>query len=167
MPRGNQQVAALPWRHGPNGVEILLVTTRTTKRWAIPKGWIMDGRADHEAAEIEAYEEAGVQGVTEILPLGSYGYLKVLKSGKLRRVTAQVFAMEVDDILEDWPERTERQRQWVSPKKALALLHEVELLPVIADFAKRQGVDVTVEPTKTGLFAMLKKWLRQLLARGN
>jgi 8-oxo-dGTP pyrophosphatase MutT (NUDIX family) len=127
----------------------------------------MDGRADHEAAEIEAYEEAGVQGVTEILPLGSYGYLKVLKSGKLRRVTAQVFAMEVNDILEDWPERIERTRQWVSPQKALALLHEVELLPVIVAFAKRQGVDVTVEPIKTGLFAMLKKWLSQLLTRGN
>lgn len=167
MPRGNQQVAALPWRRGPLGIEILLVTTRTTKRWAIPKGWTMEGKADHEAAAIEAYEEAGVKGVAEIMPLGSYGYLKVLKSGKLRRLTVQVYVMTVEQVLEDWPERTQRQRQWVSFEKALDLLGEVELLPVISTFAERQGVVVRHRPKESGFIARLKKWWIKLIARAS
>jgi 8-oxo-dGTP pyrophosphatase MutT (NUDIX family) len=130
------QVAALPWRQGEHGVEILLVTTRTTKRWLIPKGWTMAGKADHEAAAQEAFEEAGVRGRADVLPIAHYGYLKALQNGKQRRVQVQVFALPVTEVLSTWPEQQERERQWLPPLDALRIIGEPELLPIIADFAK-------------------------------
>jgi 8-oxo-dGTP pyrophosphatase MutT (NUDIX family) len=162
MPLRVLQVAALPWRHGLHGIEILLVTTRTTRRWTIPKGWTMEGKADHEAAEIEAFEEAGVSGVAEVTPLGQYGYLKVLKNGKPRRLTVHVFAMAIETILEDWPERLERERQWVLPQQALALIGEPELLPIIAAFARREGVAVQPAESENSFMAWVRKWWRKL-----
>jgi 8-oxo-dGTP pyrophosphatase MutT (NUDIX family) len=161
VPR-TQQIAALPWREGDNGVEILLITTRTTRRWVIPKGWTMDGKADCEAAAIEAFEEAGVEGHVEAIPIGRYGYLKILKSGKPRRLHVRVFALAVEKILEDWPEKAERQRQWYSPKQAVALCGEPELVPILAVFAKCQGV--VLEPVKpiNKFMARLKSWWRKL-----
>jgi 8-oxo-dGTP pyrophosphatase MutT (NUDIX family) len=156
------QVAALPWRKGEQGVEILLVTTRTTKRWLIPKGWSMYGKADHEAAAIEAYEEAGVRGIADAMPVGRYGYLKLLKSGKPRHLNVQVFAIAVDDVLDDWPEKSERERQWVSPQQALALIGEVELLPVIAAFEEYIIGASEVRGRSTGVFETLKRWWRKL-----
>jgi len=57
------QYGALPWRHGPHGLEIMLITSRETKRWVIPKGWPMVGKKPHRVAEIEAFQEAGVKGI--------------------------------------------------------------------------------------------------------
>lgn len=156
-----QQVAALPWRQGEHGPEILLVTTRTTKRWLIPKGWTMDGKADHEAAATEAYEEAGVRGIADTMPVGQYGYLKLLKSGKPRHLTVQVFAIAVDEVLDDWPEKSDRERQWASPQQALALIGEPELLPVISVFAKRHGGVPKSSSAGSGGVALLKRWWRQ------
>ena len=75
-----RQVAALPWRRGADGgVEILLVTSRETRRWVTPKGGRMPGKTDAEAAAQEALEEAGVEGRVADEPVGSFRYLKVLK----------------------------------------------------------------------------------------
>lgn len=161
MPK-TQQIAALPWRRGINGVEILLVTTRTTKRWVIPKGWTMDGKADHEAAAIEAYEEAGVRGDVEPTPLGNYGYLKVLREGKARHVNVLVYAMRVRELLDDWPEREERQRQWFDQAQALAMIGEPELLPIVAAF---EGQVIGASPKaalRFSLFQTFKSWWRKL-----
>jgi 8-oxo-dGTP pyrophosphatase MutT (NUDIX family) len=155
-----RQVAALPWRQGESGVEILLVTTRTTKRWVIPKGWIMDGKADYEAAAIEAYEEAGVRGVVEAEPLGQYGYVKLMQSGKARHVSVQVFKLAVVEILENWPECADRQRRWVQPAEALVLIGEPELLPVIEAFAKSLDNGVKPSRVENGLFEGIKRWWR-------
>ncbi len=144
----SRQVAALPWRMGEGGLEIMLVTTRTTKRWVIPKGWTMNGKADHEAAAIEAFEEAGVRGVVKAWPVGSYSYVKILRSGKSRSLDVRVYALDVQEVLDEWPECTERQRQWVTPAQAQDLIGEMELLPVIAKFAKR----------RRGLWGRLKAW---------
>jgi 8-oxo-dGTP pyrophosphatase MutT (NUDIX family) len=161
MPQRTHQVAALPWRQGENGLEILLVTTRTTKRWVIPKGWTMKGKADHEAAATEAYEEAGVSGNTDASPVGQYGYLKLLNSGKPRHLNVHVFAVEVEEVLDDWPEKPERERQWVSPQQALALVGEAELLPVISAFAKRHDDALMPSNARGGLMALLKRWWGQ------
>ncbi|HEY8579134.1 MAG TPA: NUDIX hydrolase, partial [Beijerinckiaceae bacterium] len=88
-----QQVAALPWRLAPTGVEILLITSRGTKRWVIPKGWPMPGRRPHEAAQREAYEEAGVKGAIEPAPLGCYEYRKAAKNGALILCRVDVFPL--------------------------------------------------------------------------
>jgi 8-oxo-dGTP pyrophosphatase MutT (NUDIX family) len=155
-----QQVAALPWRQGENGVEILLVTTRTTKRWVLPKGWTMDGKADHDAAAIEAFEEAGVTGRVEANACGHYGYVKILNSGKARHVKVQVFALAVDAVQDNWPEQAERQRQWVRPLQALDVIGEPELLPVIAQFANEGRPTQTVETSQTA--STVWHWLRRI-----
>jgi 8-oxo-dGTP pyrophosphatase MutT (NUDIX family) len=158
-----RQVAALPWRQGEHGVEILLVTTRTTKRWVIPKGWTMPGKADHEAAAIEAFEEAGVRGETDTLPVGHFGYFKIMDSGKPRHVTVGVFVLKVEEELQEWPERHERERRWVSLKQVRSVIGEAELLPVMVEF-ERQRIGGAVAPERSSnLFGTLKKWWRWLI----
>jgi 8-oxo-dGTP pyrophosphatase MutT (NUDIX family) len=155
-----QQVAALPWRQGEAGVEILLVTTRTTKRWVVPKGWTMDGKADHEAAAIEAFEEAGVKGEINANPVGHYGYVKVLQSGKARHLKVRVFALEVTESLDVWPERADRQRQWVSPQQAMAIAGEPELIPVILKFAELRRDGASVITSRSSYVDRIKSWWR-------
>jgi 8-oxo-dGTP pyrophosphatase MutT (NUDIX family) len=159
-----QQVAALPWRQGTHGVEILLVTTRTTKRWLIPKGWTMDGIADHDAAAIEAYEEAGVKGEVSIVPLGHYGYLKTLRDGRTKRVAVTVFGLKVADVLEDWPERLQRQRQWTPQAQALGMIGEPELLPVIAAFGVTPETPASPQDRAEGLVKRIISWIRAVFA---
>lgn len=55
-----QQYGALCFRFGEDGaVEILLITSRDSGRWIIPKGWPMKKKEPHEAAAVEAWQEAG------------------------------------------------------------------------------------------------------------
>ncbi len=147
--RRDAQVAALPWRRGKTGIEILLVTTRTTKRWVIPKGWPMDGKADHEAAAIEAFEEAGVHGLATSEVFGRYGYLKLSEAGKARHITVVVFTMRVDRELECWPEQHQRERRWVSPGEAIELTGEAELVPLLMAFANWQPPTEKIPPVES------------------
>ena len=77
------QYAALPWRRSEAGVEILLIKTRKTGRWVVPKGWPVDKRTPSESASYEALEEAGVLGDIATEPLGSFRYGKTRKSGEV------------------------------------------------------------------------------------
>jgi 8-oxo-dGTP pyrophosphatase MutT (NUDIX family) len=141
-----RQVAALPWRAalGADGadLEILLVSSRETRRWVIPKGWPMRGKADHLAAAQEAYEEAGLDGRIVEQPIGEYPYLKRLKSGVGRPVTVDVFPLEVTGEHAAWPEKGQRVLQWMSPVEAALAVQEPELRDLIARFA---GVELPVE----------------------
>lgn len=123
----------------------------------------MAGKADHEAAAIEAYEEAGVQGNAEPTPVGSYGYLKVARGGEARRVTVRVYALQVQDLLDTWPESHERQRQWVSKDQALAMIGEPELIAVVAAFDGSTQIAPITSPDSEGLIDRLKKWWRKLI----
>ncbi len=154
------QVAALPWRQTENGIEILLVTTRTTKRWLIPKGWTMEGKADFEAAAIEAFEEAGVRGVVEPLPIGQFGYLKTLQSGKPRHVKVDVFAIEVEQELDEWPERHERERRWYAMPEAIKRVEEPELVPVLQEFERRSLSNRKINSPAHSFFEMFWSRLR-------
>src|ERR1700730_2882539 len=98
-----RQPAALPMRAG----EVCLVTSRSGKRWVVPKGCMEPGKTAAEIALQEAWEEAGLVGVLQPEPLGSYFYEK---AGFTCHVT--VFLMNVTDIANDWPERGMRQRCW-------------------------------------------------------
>jgi 8-oxo-dGTP pyrophosphatase MutT (NUDIX family) len=121
------QVGALPLRFSEDGTaEILLVTTRTTKRWTIPKGWPIKGLKAHEAAAREAQEEAGVIGKVRKKPVGKYLYWKrVTDDAILCRV--KVFQLTVDRQLETWPERDERRQQWFKLVDAADLAGETGL----------------------------------------
>ena len=122
-----RQVAALPVRAGVDGgVEVLLVTSRRTRRWVIPKGWPWTDRADHEAAAGEAEEEAGVRGVVSADPLGRFTYDKQRRDG-VAAIEVAVFLLRVTEELGSWPEQHQRQRVWLAPAVAAERVAEPEL----------------------------------------
>lgn len=131
-----RQVAALPWRRRNGRVEILLVTSRETRRWVIPKGWPMEKLDDHVAAAREAFEEAGVAGRVSDTAIGHFNYDKVLKSGDSNTVDVTVFELEVQKPLRDWPEKTERKRQWFTVEEAAEMVHEPSLKKLILKLAE-------------------------------
>ena len=130
------QYAVLPFRPGPEGLEVLLITSRETKRWVTPKGWPMKRKKPHETAAIEALEEAGIEGKVGKQPLGTYRYDKRLKSGKLKPTEVTVFPFRVTVELDAWPEMAERERRWFPPAEAAGLVDEPELKALICAFAR-------------------------------
>lgn len=128
------QVAALPWRRAETGVEILLITSRETRRWVIPKGWPMTGKSDDQAAAQEAYEEAGVQGETGAREIGRFRYEKRLKSGETQSCLVATFPLEVLIQLGAWPEDQQRQRRWMPQAEAARAVQEPELSALIRGF---------------------------------
>jgi 8-oxo-dGTP pyrophosphatase MutT (NUDIX family) len=131
-----RQVAALPWRHAESGVEILMITSRETRRWVTPKGNRMAGKTDAEAAAIEAYEEAGVQGDTTGAPIGWFRYAKRLKSGRTQACIVSVYPLEVFIQLGAWPEDSQRERRWMTSDEAAASVDEPDLAELIRHFAE-------------------------------
>jgi 8-oxo-dGTP pyrophosphatase MutT (NUDIX family) len=125
-----RQVAALPYRRTEDGVEVLLMTSRETRRFVIPKGWPMKKRRKFEAAAVEAYEEAGVVGTVGRKPLGRYTYWKRLKD-TFSLVRVAVYALEVKEQLDEWPEREQRLVSWLPPSDAAILVDEPGLAEII------------------------------------
>lgn len=128
-----QQVGALPYRVSTTGeVEILLVTSRGTRQWIIPKGWPMEGLSDPDAAAREAYEEAGLIGEIESVPIGVYTYEKQRKGmDVLSQFSVDVYRMRVDRQLAYWPEARQRTLVWVSPVHAQSMVTSPSLMDVI------------------------------------
>lgn len=136
-----RQVGALPWRVDENGRQILMITSRETRRWVLPKGGRMAGKTDPEAAAIEAMEEAGVQGRIATAPIGLFRYAKRLKSGQDRPCVVAVYPLRVLIQLGTWPEAAERERRWMAPDEAAAAVHEADLAQLIMAFAKMRIED--------------------------
>lgn len=134
QPSERRQVAALPWRRGVDGIEILLVTSRETRRWVTPKGGRMPGKTDAESAAEEALEEAGVEGDVALEPLGTFRYLKVLKRRAARWCVVSVYPLEVQVEHDDWHERGQRERVWVRRDEAVRRVDEADLKALIAAF---------------------------------
>ncbi|HWL48129.1 MAG TPA: NUDIX domain-containing protein, partial [Sphingomonadaceae bacterium] len=83
-----KQIAALPYRsEGDGSVRVMLITSRETRRWVVPKGNPIRGLAPHEAAAHEAFEEAGLHGIACPTALGSYQYRKRRRDGTIRNAT--------------------------------------------------------------------------------
>jgi 8-oxo-dGTP pyrophosphatase MutT (NUDIX family) len=133
--KGTEQFAALPWRRrAQGGIEVLVITSRETRRWVLPKGWPMKDRTPAQAAAQEAYEEAGVIGEADDEPIGDYGYGKRLPDGVVQEVRVAVFAMEVFVEQMAWPEKDQREKLWTSPVAAADLVDEPELKTLIRAF---------------------------------
>ena len=130
-PTERRQVAALPWRRGAGGIEILLVTSRETRRWVTPKGGRIAGRTDAQSAALEALEEAGVEGVITEAPIGTFRYLKVLKRRAPRWCVVALHALEVRVEHAVWHEQAERKRAWMSVEQAAACVSEPDLAEII------------------------------------
>jgi 8-oxo-dGTP pyrophosphatase MutT (NUDIX family) len=131
------QYAALPWRRAP-ALEVMLITSRESRRWVIPKGWPMPGLTPSEAAAQEAYEEAGLSGRVDPEPLGVYRYEKGLKERGLR-TRVEVHAMEVYAQAPTWPEYKQRETRWFPAAVAAARVDEPELQELIRQFARGSG----------------------------
>lgn len=126
-----EQIAAMPIRRtGDGSLEIMLVTSRTTRRWIVPKGWPIKGLKDPEAAAREAMEEAGVVGRIGRKPAGRYAYWKRF-SDHFALCTVKIYLLEVENQLPVWAEQGERHCQWFKPEDAADLVDEPELSTAI------------------------------------
>ena len=122
------QVAALCYDRKGRQKKVLLITSRDTGRWIIPKGWKMRDLSDRKAAMREAWEEAGVKlGDVTKEPMGQFVYPKLLDTGDVVAVTAMVYGVRVRKLSSKYPESNQRKRIWVTPRKAAKLVQEPEL----------------------------------------
>lgn len=133
-----KQVAALPVRRNRQGArQVMLVTSRETRRWVIPKGWPHRGIADYAAAAKEAHEEAGVVGETRRKRIGKYRYHK-RRSRDVVEIDVNVYLLEVSEEKARWPEQHERKRAWFSLAAAAEAVEEEELKDIIATLESRE-----------------------------
>jgi 8-oxo-dGTP pyrophosphatase MutT (NUDIX family) len=131
------QYAALPYRRsGDSRTQVMLVTSRESGRWVIPKGWPKKRKTPYATAAREALEEAGVVGKVGRDSIGSYSYRKRLKSGAIVACEVRVFPLKVKRQQKSWPERGEREIQWFSRAKAAKAVQESALGDIIRNLPK-------------------------------
>lgn len=128
------QFAALCWRVSGDKPEILLITTRRSGRWIIPRGWPMDAMTPAASAAREAWEEAGVIGAPLDRCLGTYSYSKTIAPGRTAPCVVMIYPLQVKSLEAEYPEAGQRQRKWVSPRKAAEKVNEPELARILRDF---------------------------------
>ncbi len=122
------QVAALCYRMQAAAPEILLITSMSTGRWILPKGWPIDGLDAPGIALEEAWEEAGIKPAEgEPRPVGEYTYVKRMTGGLPLKTVVKVFAIEVAELLDDYPEAERRKRRWATPAEAAEAVEEPSL----------------------------------------
>ncbi len=130
-PGTKKQYAALPWRYRGPTREILLISSRDTGRWVIPKGWPIKGLSPAETAAREAYEEAGLGGQVSKKPIGQFEYGKRLDNGTVLPTRVEVFSFEQMVQHPDWPEQGQRRLQWFSVPEAADAVDEPQLKDII------------------------------------
>jgi 8-oxo-dGTP pyrophosphatase MutT (NUDIX family) len=128
------QFGALCYRVSDGKIQILLITSRRTKRWIIPKGWPENDMTPGESAANEAVEEAGVSGKLRERPFGVYCYEKTVEDGDNYPCIVTVYAIKVKTILTDYPEKSERRRKWFSRKDAAKRVFEPDLARLLKSF---------------------------------
>ncbi|BCH33498.1 hypothetical protein MesoLjLc_54280 [Mesorhizobium sp. L-8-10] len=128
-----QQFGALPWRRSRSGgIEILLITTRRTGRWILPRGWPVKAKTPAQTAAREAFEEAGVIGSVDPRPVGEYSYVKTLADGSENDCLVTLFSLQVHGTLVNWPERNQRQRRWHGLDQACEAASDRQLAGLLA-----------------------------------
>jgi 8-oxo-dGTP pyrophosphatase MutT (NUDIX family) len=131
------QYAALPYRlNGHAKPEVMLITSRETRRWIIPKGWPQKGKTPCRCAAREAFEEAGVVGAVSKDPIGFFTYPKRLRKGVVVDCEVRVFALEVKRQRKLWPEQRERTVRWLSVRAASKAVREPMLRAIIRQLAR-------------------------------
>lgn len=130
----NIQFAALPYRIRKDKADVLLITSRGTRQWLIPKGWPMAGLKPHKVAGQEAWEEAGILGRARKQCLGTFRYRKTRGPKRGQNIRVLVFAFEVDKLANHYPEAGQRKRKWLRPQKAAKRIAHPELARLVRDF---------------------------------
>lgn len=128
------QFGALCYRIRKDKPEVLLITSRGSGRWIIPKGWPMLGKTPGECALTEAWEEAGVQGKASEQCLGLFSYTKIDETRENLPCVGLVFPVKVKALAKTYPEAGQRRRKWLRPKKAATLVSEPELSVILRHF---------------------------------
>jgi 8-oxo-dGTP pyrophosphatase MutT (NUDIX family) len=126
------QSGVIPYRKTKNGIEVLLITSIKKKKWVIPKGFIEFNLTPFESAKKEAYEEAGILGTNETIELGYFGNQKSIGICHVK-----VYAMEVTEILEEYPEKIRRSRKWFNLKEASSVVEIKEISDMISNLSSR------------------------------
>lgn len=101
----------------PDSGRVLMITSRGTGRWIVPKGWPIPGLTLAQAALAEAWEEAGVRAA-DAVEIGRYDYGKVQDEGFPVPVEVHVFLLRVDELADDYPELGQRRRCWMTLSEA-------------------------------------------------
>jgi len=114
---------------------VLLVTSRETGRWVLPKGWAEKGLTGPELAAKEAFEEAGVIGEVTAEAVGSYSYSKAMPKARSMDCRVKVFLMRVDRLLKNWPEHKQRRRKWFTLPQAAMAVDDGELVTLLLRLA--------------------------------
>lgn len=140
------QFAALPWRMHGQTLQILLITSRRTHRWIIPKGWPMTKCRPATTAAREAAEEAGVSGEMGRRAIGHFRYQKLLRDGDELSCRVEVFPLKVTHERQDWDEMNVRQRKWFTAREAVAMVMEAELKAVIRRFVAQIALERKRKP---------------------
>jgi len=132
------QYAALPYRRLADGViEVMLITSRDTGRWLIPKGWPMPAMTPAQSAAHEAREEGGLVGRMGDCSIGHYRYDKRMADGSTVTCAVEVFVLEVERQLESWPEQGQRRTRWFLLQDAADAVDEPDLRAMIRDLTGR------------------------------
>ncbi len=131
------QFAALPYKVENGQPLVLLVTSRETKRWILPKGQPEKSLKPHEVAKAEAYEEAGLKGSVGKKAFAGFDSSKRLKNGVELPCLVKVYLLRVEEELAEWPEKRQRERRWLTPGEAAAIVGEPGLVQVLLDFGTR------------------------------
>lgn len=132
------QFAALCYRVIKGKTEVLLITSRRTERWIIPKGWPMEAKTPAESALTEAWEEAGVKGKVTGGCLTLYTYLKSVDEEEPMPCAVMVYPVKVKSLADTYPEHGQRKRKWVTPKQASKRVDEPELAHLLRSFDATQ-----------------------------
>lgn len=134
-----RQVGALPLRKiRGGGIEVLLISSRETRRWVIPKGWPAKRLSDPKAAAREARQEAGVTGKIGGQPIGTYRYRKKMPLGHFRVIDVDVYPLWVKKQRKSWRERDERIRVWFAQSDAARKVREPKLKELIAQYVRQR-----------------------------
>lgn len=129
-----KQAGTIPYRSNNGELEVLLITSRTRGRWIIPKGNIEDDLTARESARLEAFEEAGVTGRVSKSPMGTYKH-----TGSSGNKKVKVYLMKVKDQSNKWPEKHQRDRKWMSVKKAKKKVFEKGLKKLLDELLEELG----------------------------
>ena len=133
------QIASLCWRFRKGRVQVLLVTSRETRRWVLPKGWPMPGLTPEAAAAREAWEEAGVEGTVCTTSIGKYIYDKILPTKDPLACSVAVYPLRVRFLKQRFPEQKQRRRKWFSAEDASHQVAEPELTALLEMVALAPG----------------------------
>ena len=146
------QFGAVCWRMAHGQLDVLLITSRETGRWVIPKGWPVKGMSGPKSAEQEAWEEAGVEGKISKTCLGLFSYQKVLIKDEFLPCVVSIYGLRVEKLARRYPEQSQRQRKWFAAAKAARLVAEPELsaLLLALDASKLADDDAETGKAQTG-----------------